>query len=52
MIKTLKIEEETARKLYSTADKELKSILEESFGKDFFNLKIIDRIKDFNDILD
>lgn len=52
MSKTLKIEDQTARKLYLTADKELKTILEESFGKSFFSLKITDRIGDWNDVLD
>lgn len=51
MSKTLKLEDSTARKLYKTADSELKTILEESFGKEFFSEKITDRIKTFSDVL-
>lgn len=39
----LKIDDNTARKLYPEAAPELKSILEESFPKGFFNMSIIDR---------
>lgn len=38
-----------ARKIYPSAPDELKSSLEESFGKDFFNTNIADRIKTFED---
>lgn len=46
---TLKMDEQTARKNYSNADPVLKQILEQSFGKDFFSQKIIDRIKTLAD---
>lgn len=49
--KTLKIEESTARKLYKEANSELKTILEESFGKEFFSQKITDIVKTWQDIL-
>lgn len=52
MTKNLKIEDTTARKLYLTANLELKAILEESFGKEFFSLSIINRIKNIDDILE
>lgn len=50
-MKTLQIEESTARKMYSKADSELKIILEESFGKDFFLKKITERMGSFKDVL-
>lgn len=49
MKKTLQIEEQTARRLYPTASPEFKSMLEDSFGKDFFTQKITDRIKSYLD---
>ncbi len=51
-MKTLKLEDVTAKKLYKTADPELKLILEESFGKNFFSQKITDRIKTIDDVLE
>ena len=50
MTKTIKIEEKTAKTLYKTASSELKIILEENFGKDFFSTKITDRIKTWEDV--
>ena len=50
MTKILKIEESTAKKLYKTAAPELKEILEQSFGKEFFSQKITDRIKTWDDV--
>lgn len=50
MSKTLKLDDSTAKRLYKTADAELKVILEESFGKRFFSDKLIDRIKTIEDI--
>lgn len=50
--RTLKIEESKAREIYRTATGELKTILEESFGKDFFNQKITDRIKNMIDVVE
>lgn len=40
---TLKLDDNTARKLYPTAAPEFKSILDESFPAGFFNQSIIDR---------
>lgn len=51
MAKTLKIEESTARRLYKTADNEFKALLEENFGKEFFNRKITDEISNIYDVL-
>ncbi len=48
-MKTLQIDEATARKIYPTAAAELKSILEETFTKEFFKLKVIDIVKSFED---
>lgn len=49
MKKTVQIEEQTARRLYPTASPEFKSMLEDSFGKDFFTQKITVRIKSYLD---
>lgn len=48
---TLKIEEKEATKIYGNpnVDPVFKMILEQTFGKDFFNRKITDRIKTFSD---
>jgi len=43
-MKTLQIEEKKARELYKTASKEFKSMLEDSFGKNFFSKSVIDRV--------
>lgn len=51
MTKTLKIEDNKALELYSSASKELKEILEQTFGKEFFNQKITDKIKTWKHIL-
>lgn len=51
-MKTLKLEDSTARTLYKTANAEFKTLLEENFGKDFFSQKITDRIKTFQDVLE
>lgn len=48
-MKTLQISEQKARELYKSGSGELKSILEESFGKDFFSQKITDRVKTYED---
>lgn len=42
--KTLKISEKKALELYKKGTEELKEILEESFGKNFFNKNITDRV--------
>lgn len=49
-MKTLKLEDSTARSIYKTADESLKLILEENFGKDFFKTELKDRINNFEDI--
>lgn len=49
MSKTLTIDDAMARKIYASADPELKAILEDSYGKPFFSLKITDRIRSFED---
>lgn len=48
-MKTLKISEQKARELYKNGSQELKAILEESFGKEFFSQSITDRIKSYED---
>lgn len=50
-MKTLQLEDATARQLYNNASAELKVILEESFGKPFFSQKITDRIKTWQDVV-
>ncbi len=49
MTKELQIEESTARKIYKSASPEIKTLLEDNFGKAFFSDKITDRIKTFED---
>lgn len=51
-MKTLKIDEKEALKLYKTASNEFKQILEDTFGKNYFNQKITDKIQDLDDILE
>ncbi len=51
MTKQLQMDEGTAIKLYPTAAPEFKELLEQNFGKDFFNQKITDKIKDYNSVL-
>lgn len=48
-MKTLQISDKLARKIYLKADNELKDLLEENFGVPFFNEKITDRVKTFED---
>lgn len=48
-MKTLTLTEQDARKIYPKAPNELKVILENSFTKSFFQKKITDRIKTFED---
>lgn len=48
-MKTLQISEQKARELYKSGSGDLKSILEESFGKDFFSQEITDRVKTYED---
>lgn len=48
-MKTLKIEESKARSIYKTASSELKIMLEDTFGKEFFSQKVTERIKTYED---
>lgn len=48
-MKTLQIEESKARSIYKTASPELKIMLEDTFGKEFFSLKVTERIKSYLD---
>ena len=48
-MKTLQIEESKARSIYKTASSELKVMLEDTFGKDFFSQKVTERIKTYED---
>ena len=48
-MKTLQIEESKARSIYKTASSELKIMLEDTFGKEFFFQKVTDRIKTYED---
>jgi hypothetical protein len=51
-MKTLKISEQEARKYYPTASDEFKAVLKTTFGKEFFNQKITDRVKSWQDVVD
>jgi hypothetical protein len=51
-MKKLQIDENQALKLYKTASNEFKTVLENTFGKDYFNQKITDKIQNLDDILD
>jgi hypothetical protein len=46
-MKQLVLDEKTAKKLYPNADKGFKAILHDSFGEKFFQEKITERIKSF-----
>ena len=48
-MKTLQVSEQTARSLYKTGSSEMKKMLEESFGKEFFLQSVTDRIKTYED---
>jgi len=50
MKKSLTIDETTAKQIYKNADSSLKTILEETFTKQFFSEKLIDRIKTYSDV--
>ena len=47
--KHLQIDEKNARQLYPTASAEFKTMLEDTFGKEFFSQKITARIKTYED---
>lgn len=48
-MKTLQISESKARSLYKTGSNEIKELLIENFGKDFFSKSVIDRVKTYQD---
>jgi hypothetical protein len=48
-MQTLQINKENARKLYPSASAEFKTMLVDTFGKEFFSQKITDRVKTFED---
>lgn len=51
MKKTLQIDEQNARKIFAESSPEFKQTLIDTFGADYFNQKITDRIKTFEDAL-
>lgn len=51
-MKTLQLSDVQARKIYSTASQELKTILENNWSKQFFSQDITERIKNFLDVLE
>lgn len=48
-MRTLQIEDDKARRIYKTASPELKVMLEDVFGKEFFFQKVTERIKTYED---
>jgi len=50
-MKQLQIDEQKARSRYKSASTEIKEILEDTFGKDFFNVSVEDRINSLDDAL-
>jgi hypothetical protein len=48
-MQTLQIDKANARKLFSTASPEFKQMLVDTFGEKFFQQKITDRVKTFED---
>ena len=48
-MKTLQLSEQKARELYRSGSKELKTVLEESFGEDFFSQDVTERVKTYPD---
>lgn len=49
-MKTLQLEDNTARSLYKTASADVKNILEESFGKAFFSTSVFDRFQSWESV--
>lgn len=49
-MKQLQIDEQKARSRYQSASPELKEILEDTFGKEFFSQNVIDRIQSYEDV--
>jgi hypothetical protein len=52
MKKTLQIDGNKARKLYATATTEFKEMLNDTFGSEYFNQPITERVKSFEDACD
>lgn len=48
-MKTLQINEKDARRLYKDGSSEFRTVLETTFGKEFFNGKVTDRVKTYED---
>ncbi len=48
-MQTLQIDEKNAKKLFVNASPEFKLMLTDTFGENFFNQKITDRVKTFED---
>ncbi len=51
-MKTLQINQTAAIAAYQKGNKEVKTLLENLFGKETFNLNIKDRVKSFDDVLE
>lgn len=51
-MKKLQIDENQALKLYKSASSEFKQVLEDSFGKEYFNQKITDKIQTLEDVFE
>lgn len=51
-MKTLQLSDQKARSLHKTDSKEMRELLEENFGKDFFSQSVIDQIKTFQDAME
>lgn len=51
-MKKLQIDEKQALNLYKSASPEFKQVLEDSFGKEYFNQDITSRIQNLDDIFD
>ncbi|NDW19436.1 hypothetical protein D0T53_11020 [Dysgonomonas sp. 216] len=49
-MRTLQLSDQKARSLYKTGSNEMKELLAENFGKDFFSQSVIDRIKTYEDV--
>lgn len=48
-MKTLQINERDARKLYKDGSSEFRTVLETTFGKEYFSGKVTDRVKTYED---
>lgn len=49
-MKQLQLSDQKARSLYKSGSNEMKELLEENFGKDFFYQSIMDRVKTYDDV--